>query len=210
MFDSLTQLVGDASGWAYAIVFLFAFVDLFSPLVPSETAVITGGVVAAAGDLTLALVVPAAAGGAFLGDNTAYVLGRRLRDWVVGRFFRGEKGRSKLEWAQGQLRERGGAMIVTARFVPGGRTVVTLSAGMFGLSRRRFVVADALAAVVWAVASSLLGYFGGRVFEHSAWGLVFALGLGFSLGALAEGVRWLSRRRRAARVDVRSPAPRRV
>jgi hypothetical protein len=42
-------------------------------------AVITAGVVAAAGDLTLAAIIPAAAAGAFLGDNLAYLIGQRFR-----------------------------------------------------------------------------------------------------------------------------------
>ena len=91
MFHEFTQLVADASGWAYAIVFLLAFLDAMVPIVPSETAVITAGVVAASGDLSLALIIPAAAVGAFLGDNTVYLLGRRFGDRATERFFRGEK-----------------------------------------------------------------------------------------------------------------------
>ena len=71
MFGQFTRLVSDASGWAYGIVFLFAFLDALVPVVPSEASVITAGVVAAAGGLYLPLVVAAAAGGAFLGDNAA-------------------------------------------------------------------------------------------------------------------------------------------
>ena len=70
VFHTFTQMVADASGWAYLIVFLFAILDAVVPLVPSETAVITAGVVAANGDLSLALIIPAAATGAFIGDNS--------------------------------------------------------------------------------------------------------------------------------------------
>src|SRR6476646_4265537 len=91
MFHEFTQMVADASGWAYAILFLFAFLDVLVPIVPSETAVITAGVVAASGDLSLALIIPAAAVGAFLGDNTVYLLGRRFGGRATERFFRGEK-----------------------------------------------------------------------------------------------------------------------
>ena len=43
MFDQFTHLVAEASGWAYAVVALFAVIDAIIPLVPSETAVITAG-----------------------------------------------------------------------------------------------------------------------------------------------------------------------
>ena len=132
MFHAFTQLVADASGWAYLILFLFAFLDVLVPIVPSETAVITAGVVAASGDLSLALIIPAAAVGAFLGDNTVYLIGRRFGGRVTERFFSGEKATERMAWAEVQLSERGGELIVVARFIPGGRTAVALSAGTLG------------------------------------------------------------------------------
>ena len=77
MFDQFTNLVAEASGWAYGVVFLLALLDVIVPVVPSETAVITAGVVAATGDLNLGLIIVAAAAGAFAGDNLAYGVGRR-------------------------------------------------------------------------------------------------------------------------------------
>lgn len=195
MFDHFTQLVSSASGWAYAIVFALALLDAFFPVVPSETAVITAGVVAAAGDLVLPLVVVAAAAGAFAGDNISYLIGRHFGPSVVERFFRGEKGRRRVDWAKRQLRERGVQLIVVGRFIPGGRTAVTISAGLIGFGWPRFLAADALAAGAWAIYASLLGYFGGRAFEHAPWkGLVIALGVGFALAGLVELGRRVRRR----------------
>src|SRR5512132_4119987 len=119
MFHEFTQLVADASGWAYLIIFLFAFLDALVPIVPSETAVITAGVVAASGDLSLGLIIPAAAAGAFLGDNTAYLIGRRFGNRAAERFFTGEKAKRRMSWAEEQLDERGGQLILVARFIPG-------------------------------------------------------------------------------------------
>lgn len=197
MLAQLTQLVSQASGWAYAVVALFALLDAIVPIVPSETAVITAGVLAAAGDLRLPAIVAAAAGGAFLGDNLAYLIGRRFGTRLVDRFFRSEKARRRVEAATRQLRERGGQLIVVGRFVPGGRTAVTLSAGMLAFPWARFVAFDAASALVWALYAALLGYFGGQAFEHAVWkGLALALALGFALGGLVEAVGWVRRRRR--------------
>jgi membrane-associated protein len=198
MFHEFTQLVADASGWAYLIIFLFAFLDALVPIVPSETAVITAGVVAASGDLSLGLIIPAAAAGAFLGDNTAYLIGRRFGGRATERFFSGEKAKQRLGWAEEQLRERGGELIVIARFIPGGRTAVTLSAGTLHYPWRRFVVFDAAAALVWASYAALLGYYGGRTFE-SFWGLVLALTTAFAIAGGVELFRWIQRRRRKQR-----------
>jgi membrane-associated protein len=198
MFHHFTQLVADASGWAYAIVFALAVLDAVLPIVPSETAVITAGVVAAGGDLNLMLVVPAAAAGAFLGDNTAYLIGRRFGEGVVRRFFSGEKAQRRLEWAQDQLRERGGELIAIGRFIPGGRTAVTLSAGLLQFRWPRFAFFDAVAALAWALYASLLGNFVGLAIELAAWkGLLLALGIAFGVALGIELTRWVLKRRRA-------------
>jgi membrane-associated protein len=199
LFGQFTQYVSDASGWAYGIVFLLAYFDAVVPIVPSETAVITAGVVASAGDLSLPLVVAAAAAGAFLGDNSAYLIGRRFGSRAQERFFSGEKARRRIEWAERQLYERGGELIVVARFIPGGRTAVTLSAGLLRYSWRRFAGFDAAAGLSWALYAALLGYFGGRTFEHAAWkGLLLALGIAFAVAGGIELVRWSLKRRRQA------------
>jgi membrane-associated protein len=191
--------VSNASGWAYLIVFLLAYLDALVPVVPSETSVITAGVVASTGDLNLMLIVAAAASGAFLGDNTAYFIGSRFGTRINDRFFSGEKARKRVEWAQQQVTERGGELILIARFIPGGRTVVTLSAGTLGYPWRRFVIFDAAAALGWALYASLLGYFGGHAFEAAPWkGLLLALGIAFAVAGAVEVIRWYLKRRRAA------------
>jgi membrane protein DedA with SNARE-associated domain len=194
---NFTHLVSEASGWAYAIIFLLAFLDALVPVVPSETAVITGGVVAAAGDLSLPLIILLAAAGAFAGDNTAYLVGHRYGSRITERFFSGDKARGRIEWAQGQLQERGGELILVARFIPGGRTAVTLSAGTLRYPWRRFAAFDAVAALTWAVYAALVGYVGGKTFENAPWkGLLLALAIAFTVAGTIELVRWALKRRR--------------
>ncbi len=191
--------MSNASGWAYLIVSVLAYLDALVPVVPSETSVITAGVVASAGELNLMLIVAAAAAGAFLGDNTAYFIGRRFGARINERFFSGEKARRRTEWAQQQVSERGGELIAIARFIPGGRTVVTLSAGTLGYPWRRFVLFDAAAALGWALYASLLGYFGGHAFEAAPWkGLLLALAIAFAVAGAVEVLRWYLKRRRLA------------
>ena len=197
MFDQFTSLVAQASGWAYLVVMLFAIFDALIPIVPSETAVITAGVVAAAGDLFLPLVILAAALGAFTGDNIAYGIGRRYGAGAQKRFFHGDKAARRLDWAKRQLDKRGGELIAVARFIPGGRTAVTLTAGLTHFPWPRFAVFDAIAALIWALYAALLGYFGGKAFEGEAWkGLLVALGVAFTVTLIIEFVRWIINRRK--------------
>jgi membrane protein DedA with SNARE-associated domain len=162
--------------------------------------VITGGVLAGEGKISLALVIVFGAVGAVLGDNLAYLLGRYFRDPIHERFFRGEKSRERIGWAERQLDERGGELIITGRFIPGGRLVVTFSAGGLGFPWRRFIVFDAVACTIWATYAALLGYFGGSTFEHSTWkALVLAFAIAASITGGIELVRWLRRRRKLAK-----------
>ncbi len=206
MFNEFLRLVADASGWAYVIVLALALLDALVPIVPSEASVITAGVVAATGGMILPLVIVAAALGAFLGDNTAYYLGYRFGPRARRKIFHGKKSRKTLEWAERQLEMRGGELIAVARFIPGGRTAVTLSAGTLHYPWRRFVVFDAIAAVLWASYAALLGYFGGQAFEGAAWkGLIVALLSGGALTGVIEVVRWYLKRREKGREGPASP-----
>ena len=123
------------------------------------------------------------------------MIGRHFGDWAKRRFFSGEKARRRIRWAEKELQERGGELIVVARFIPGGRTAVTLSAGALKMPWRRFATFDAVAAIVWASYAALLGYVGGKQFQDAPWkGLIVALSLAFAVAGGVELVRWLVRR----------------
>ena len=67
---------------AYLIVFALALGDAVVPVLPSEAALITAGLLSVVGDLTLGWVIAAGALGAYCGDGISYALGR-----FVGRPF---------------------------------------------------------------------------------------------------------------------------
>ncbi|MDQ3876330.1 MAG: DedA family protein [Actinomycetota bacterium] len=194
--------VVSGSPWTYGLVFAIAYLDALIPIVPSETTVIAGGVVAAQGDLLLVGVIVCGALGAFLGDNTSYAIGDRLGRRAVAKFLRGERGRRTLEWGERMLRQHGGVLIVVARFIPGGRTATTFAAGTLGYPwLRRFVVFDAVGVSFWAMYAALVGYFGGKTFEESPWkALVLAFAIAIGLAALIEGIRRLRLHQRALRL----------
>lgn len=186
-FDLLSQ-----SPEAYVIVFAFAVADSVLPIVPSETALITAGLLCVVGELSLGWVIAAGAAGAIVGDNASYALGRYVGRPVQERFLDGPRARKALGWARGQFETRGGLVLVVGRYVPGGRTAATFTGGVIHYPWPRFLAFDVLAAVAWAVYASVLGYLGGRFFRDHAWvALVVALGLAALVTAAAEGVRRL-------------------
>src|SRR5215216_1509862 len=162
MLDSLIDLIS-GSWWTYPFLFAFALLDSIIPIIPSETAVIAAGVASAVGDLNLFLVILVAGAGAFCGDNLGYAIGKHARP-TVERRFSGEKAVRRLAWARRVLARRGFGLIIVARFVPGGRTAVTVTAGMTGMNRQKFLVATAVAGLTWGTYAAMLGYLGGQAF----------------------------------------------
>jgi membrane-associated protein len=195
----LTALAGLQvnSAVSYAVAVILPALDAIFPVLPSETAIIGLGVATAgSADPRIALLIACSAAGAFLGDNLCYLLGRRFGPRVERRFFRGAKGARRRAWAERSLKRFGMPLIVVCRFIPGGRTAVTLCCGMVGYQRRRFVVATAVAGMIWAAYSFLIGRLGGRVFEDKPWaGLLLASGATLAVSGLIEVIRRIRSRR---------------
>ena len=186
----LTSLQVD-SPLSYAIAVVIPALDAIFPVLPSETAVIALGVATAGStDPRIALLVACAAAGAFLGDNLSYLIGRRFGPWAERRFFAREKGARSRAWAERSLHRFGMQLIVVCRFIPGGRTAVTLTCGLIGYPRRRFVTATAIAAVIWALYAFFIGRLGGKAFEDKPWaGFLAAFGGTVVISVLIEAAR---------------------
>jgi membrane protein DedA with SNARE-associated domain len=186
----LTSLQVD-SPLSYAIAVVIPALDAIFPVLPSETAVIALGVATAGStDPRIALLVACAAAGAFLGDNLSYLIGRRFGPWAERRFFATDKGARSRAWAERSLRRFGMQLIIVCRFIPGGRTAVTLTCGLIGYPRRRFVTATAIAAVIWALYAFFIGRLGGKAFEDEPWaGFLAAFGGTVVISVLIEATR---------------------
>ena len=199
--DLLRQLI--TSPLVYLLLFALTAVDAVLPMVPAETAVITAAVLVGGDTPQLAGIWAAATLGAMAGDHAAYVIGRGGGARRLARFPAESRRRASSEWARRALHRRGGLVLTTARYVPGGRTAVTLTMGAVRYPLRSFLLFDAIGAASWALYSVLLGYFGGLAFQQDPLrGVLAGLGLSIGVTALLELGRRLgqrSRRRAAAR-----------
>jgi len=193
--DLVDQLV--ASPWVYGVIFLVAMLDAFVPIVPSEATVITAAVFAATGEPNVFLVAGSAAGGAMAGDHISYLIGRSGGPNLIRRIPEGTRRARTFDRVRRLLLAHGGIALVIARYIPGGRTAITLTTGAIGYPIHRFTAFDALACVSWAVYITLLGYVGGATFEDNPiQGLALGLGLALVVAGLVELVQWLRQRRR--------------
>ena len=177
--------------WFLLLLFAIALLDSIIPIVPSEFSVIAGGVAAGSGTLlgdqrvvAIVLVIVSGALGAYAGDSLAYWIGQRSDKALKNLFFRGEKGEKRLLATGKQIRKRGGLLLITARFIPGGRTAMTFSCG---LTEQPFLAWftkwDLLATTLWASYAGLLGFFFASSIENpsTALWLAFGFALGLSL-----------------------------
>lgn len=200
----IANVITDASDWLadfsanwyfLAIIFAVAFLDSILPVVPGETMVIIGGVAAGQGEQWLLAVIAAGAIGAFLGDNAAYFIGDTLSGRIERRAEHRPKLRARLDWASEQIRVRGGPLLITARFIPGGRTALTVTSGVTHQPYRWFIRWVAIAVAIWATYAALLGYIGGQAFEDNhTLAFLVAFCLALAMTGLIELVRYLRHR----------------
>lgn len=194
LIDSLTRMVTDTP-ITYLVIFASAAIDPLFPVIPSEAVITTAAVLAGQGRLSIVWIILAAALGAFVGDNVTYWIGRAAGRPLVERVLRGNT--RQLQAVQEQFDERGGTFIILGRFLPGGRTVVGIGAGVLRFSWPQYVVYEAIAAGAWAVQAALPGFIGGSLIQDRPW---LALIIGFALSAmLAAGVALIQRRRNRRR-----------
>ena len=206
MIEELRLLLDGAlaSQWLLLVIVGLAVVDALLPMVPSEALIIAAGVGAAAGDQDLVAVIAAASLGAFVGEVGSYVLGRGFGGAVRGRLVPGTPRAELFARIERTLMTRGGLVLLTARYVPAGRTVAALAAGAIHFPTRRFVGYSALGATMSAAYVAILGFLGGAAFARDP---IVALTVSLSVGTAIGMVAALARRRRTDVEPVGKPTP---
>jgi membrane-associated protein len=180
-----------SSHWLYLILISVSLLDSFLPLIPSEPVIIIAGVFAATGVTNLALVIAATALGAFLGDQIPYGFGRRMSSAVEKRLPPGTRRRATHDWISRHLHTRGGFILVTTRFIPVGRYLVTITSGTVRYDYRNYVLFTIIGGTAWSAYTVLTGYVGGVLFQDNA---LLAFGVGLGLAVLVSGAMELIRR----------------
>jgi membrane-associated protein len=201
-------LAAAAQPWVLILVFACCVIDGFFPPIPSESVVVGLAAVAATADVPVpVLLLLTAAGGAFVGDNAAYLIGRRTgtRRWA---WMRGHRVQATFRWAGTELRKRPASLILVARFVPIGRVAVNLTAGATHYPRPRFVALTVVSAVLWASYSLAIGLFFGQWFEDNhLLGVIVAVACAVVLGIGIDMTISKVRGKAPAPADEPGPAP---
>jgi membrane protein DedA with SNARE-associated domain/diacylglycerol kinase family enzyme len=161
-----TATLSDASrtlgGWTYLAVPAFALLEtgaFVGLLVPGETAVVVGGVVAERGDVALPALIGLVWAAAVTGDVVSFTLGRRLgRPFLAAHGDRLRIRPEHLGRAERFFDRYGGRAVLLGRFVGVLRALTPFLAGASRMRLRGFLPYSALGALAWAAAFTLVGY----------------------------------------------------
>lgn len=156
--------IGPAGVFASAVlpailVIVFVETGLLFPLLPGESLLVTGGLLAAGGTVDIRVLAPAVAVVAVAGDQTGYLIGRRIGPALFkkedSRFFK----KHYLTDSHAFFEKYGPWAIILARFVPFARTFVPVIAGVSYMRYPLYLGFDIIGGVAWGAGMTLTGYF---------------------------------------------------
>ena len=187
----------------YAVVLGFVFVEsglLVGFFLPGDTILFGAGLVSAEPGSGVSL--PLLAAGAFVaavaGDSVGYSFGARLgRGWLERRVASERLDARHLHRAEAFYRRWGWWAVVVARWIPWVRTFTPVLAGTSRMPYGRFLSANVVGALAWAVGLTVLGHLAASqpALKHASYAVA---GL-FIAGSLVVGVVGWLRRREASR-----------
>lgn len=133
---------------------------------PGDSLLITAGLFAARGDLSLPLLIVTLIPAAILGNATGYQIGKRAGKALYSRpdslLFR----REHLQMTHAYYERHGGKTIILAQFMPIVRTFAPVVAGAASMTYRRFATFNVVGAILWINSMTLTGYYLGRVIPN--------------------------------------------
>jgi len=149
--------------WGYLVIFGAMLLENAGVPLPGETVTLMGGYAAGSGQLNVLGVMGAAIGGAVLGDNIGYWVGRRL-GWdlilKVGRWL--GQSPAQLDKLREQFLRHAGKSVLLGRFVAVLRVVAGPMAGAVGMPYPRFFLCNVAGATLWGITMVSLAWLGGR------------------------------------------------
>ena len=163
--DTLIQLFTDHG---YAAVFVALLLSGFGVPIPEDVSLVAGGIIAGLGHADVRIMCLVGLAGVLVGDAFVFLVGRtfgvralKVR-WVAHVLTPRRHAQVKAKFSR-----YGSRLMFIARFLPGLRTAVFLTAGMSQrVSFLRFIAFDGLAALLSVPFWVWLGYLGA---EHREW-----------------------------------------
>ena len=179
------------------VLFALIAVESMGVPLPGETALFAASILASHGELSIEVVIAAAAAAAILGDNVGYLIGRKAGRRLLeapGPFERHR--RAVISYGQPFFDKHGPKAVFLGRFVSGLRITAAWLAGVNRMPWRDFLFWNATGGVVWAAVIGILAY----SFGHAAESAIKTAGvIGLAGAVVLAIVIWVIVRRRHRR-----------
>jgi membrane protein DedA with SNARE-associated domain len=168
MDDWIIHLVNDTGYWGVA---LLMFLETVFPPVPSEVIMTVAGVSVARGHMTFTGVVASGTAGAMLGNYLWFWLAIKFGPDRLHRFADRYGRWLTLSWKEIErgdelFRTHGSIIVLFSRMLPTFRSLISIPAGVFGMSHRRFLVFSTIGTAGWSAALASAGYVLGSQFAE--------------------------------------------
>jgi membrane protein DedA with SNARE-associated domain len=148
-----------------AAVMVIILLEALGAPVPGETLLVFASALAGRGELSWPTLFAAAWGGAVLGDNLGFAIGRYAGRGLILRYgARIGLGPERLAKVESTFMKYGSMAVAFARFVAFLRQLNGPVAGALGMDWRRFLLFEAFGAAMWVAVWMLFGVYIG---EHA-------------------------------------------
>jgi membrane protein DedA with SNARE-associated domain len=156
--------------WGYFGIFLLMVLENVIPPIPSELIMSVAGIAAGQGRMSFLLLVLVGTLGCAVGNLFWYEIGRRFGYERLKPFVERWGRWLTLEWEDVEKLHRfflrwGGITVFVFRFMPLGRTVISIPAGLMRMPFWRFLVFTTAGSAVWNTILVGVGYWLGTNFD---------------------------------------------
>lgn len=197
----LLSLLAHAGPLVYLIALLAAILEgaaFLGLLFPSETVLLIAGATTVHSQVHLTGLIAIATFGAITGDSIGYAMGARLGPGLKATRFAKKVSNASWTRAETLLHRRGWRAVLFGRFVGVLRALVPALAGVLHMPYRKFLLGNALGALIWTPLVILVGHFAAHnlkgaeeIITRSGWTLLAFTAL------IALGIGWKIRRDRS-------------
>lgn len=181
--------------WSLVFVGTAFLVGLVVPFITGDSLLFAAGIVVATSE-SLNIVVLAVGVGvaAMLGDQVGFLLGRRYGRGYLDRHG-GRRTRSAIAVTERFYTKYGWWSVVIARFVPWGRVLIPVIAGVGRMNYYKFLTSNVVGAVLWGVGITVIGFFAASIPGVKSVAYAIAGGV-ILISAVASYRTWLADRAR--------------
>jgi membrane-associated protein len=179
--DFLLAMVADNINKAYFVLFMIMLLEtglLIFPFLPGDGLLFSVGVVAAATELDIKLLLFLLSSAAIIGNLISYNIGRFLGAGLFrsGNYFLRKVFTNYIPKAETFYNKHGNLAIIIGRFFPILRTYVPFIAGVVKMERTAFLMNTIIGGIIWVASFLLAGFYLGEIeWVKQNYGLIFLL-----------------------------------